>query len=103
MLSLMPKRMEFRTEKYEFDKQGNVAGWDEVRTWRIEVKNTREIPVRIEITRGFGTAYWTLESADGAAHEKHDATHARFNLELAAGGKTADGRRVNEAVKKRLG
>lgn len=88
-VSVEPTLMELRTEKHEFDKQGNVAGWDEVRTWRIAVKNTREIPVKVEITRGFGTAYWTLEHAEGAKQEKFDATHARFSLELAAGGKAA--------------
>jgi hypothetical protein len=88
-VSVEPKLMELRSEKHEFDGRGNVAGWEEVRKWRIGVRNTRGIPVRVEITRGFGTAYWAMEGADGAAHEKHDATHARFNLELAAGGKTA--------------
>jgi hypothetical protein len=68
--------MDFKTDNYVFDRRGNVAGWDEIRTWKIEITNTRELPIEIEITRGFGTTYWTIQS--DAAYEKYDTTHARF-------------------------
>jgi len=75
--------VEERTENYVFDQDGDVSGWDEVRTWRIEVTNTRTLPVDIEITRGFETAYWTLKQGDSpASYEKHDVTHARFRLTI---------------------
>ncbi|MBC8470936.1 MAG: DUF4139 domain-containing protein [Planctomycetes bacterium] len=78
LVKVEPKLMDFRTDNYMFDRRGNVAGWDEIRTWKIEIINTRELPIEIEITRGFGTVYWIIES--DTAYEKHDATHARFNL-----------------------
>ena len=75
--------MNFGTENYKFDKDGNVAGWDEVRAWKIEITNTRTLPVEIEITRGFDTAYWTMQFDDkDASYEQHDATHARFKTKL---------------------
>jgi len=81
--------MDFKTANYKFDKNDNTAGWDEIRTWKIEITNTRELPIDIEITRGFGTAYWTLVYVDIASvadnaisYEKYDATHARFELKL---------------------
>ena len=80
LVKIEPKLMDFKTENYIFDNSGNVSGWDEIRTWKVEVTNTRMLPIRIEITRGFDTAYWTLQSE--TPHEKHDATHARFMLEL---------------------
>ncbi len=80
LVKIEPKPMDFKTENYIFDNRGNVSGWDEIRTWKIEITNTRTLPIRIEITRGFGTAYWTLQAAN--PYEKHDATHARFMLEL---------------------
>jgi hypothetical protein len=41
------------------------------------------LPIAVEITRGFDTPYWTLESHDvEVAYEKQDATHARFRLSL---------------------
>jgi len=78
LVKVEPKLMDFKTDNYMFDRRGNVAGWDEIRTWKIEIINTRELPIEIEITRGFNTAYWTIQS--DAAYEKYDATHARFNL-----------------------
>jgi len=80
LVSVKPKLMDFKTDNFMFDKKGNVAGWDEIRTWKIEITNTRTLPVEIEITRGFGTAYWTMQA--DITYEKHDATHARFKVNL---------------------
>jgi len=89
LVSVEPKLMDFKTDNYMFDRKGNVAGWDEIRTWKIEITNTRTLAIEIEITRGFGTAYWTLQlvepasmADDAVSYEPHDATHARFNLKL---------------------
>jgi len=80
LVKVEPKLMDFKTENYIFDNRGNVSGWDEIRTWKIEMTNTRTLPINIEITRGFDTAYWKLQS--GTPYEKYDATHVRFMLEL---------------------
>jgi len=80
LVKVEPMLMDFATDNYVFDKRGNVAGWDEIRTWKMEVTNTRTLPIEIEITRGFGTAYWTMQAE--IAYKKHDATHARFELGL---------------------
>ena len=80
LVKVEPKLMNFKTDNYMFDRRGNVAGWDEIRTWKIEISNTRQLPIEIEITRGFGTAYWTIQS--DAAYEKYDTTHARFKSNL---------------------
>jgi len=78
-----PTLMDFKMENYRFDRRGNVAGWDEVRTFKIEVKNTREIPVRVEIKRNFGTSYWTLaKSGDFGEYEKVDLDTVKFTLSL---------------------
>jgi hypothetical protein len=80
LVKVEPKLMDFKTDNYIFDRKGNIDGWDEIRTWKVEITNTRELPVDIEITRGFGTAYWTLQTK--TPYDKHDAIHARFKLEL---------------------
>ncbi len=83
LVTVEPKLMAFETENYEFDRDKDIAGWDEIRTWKIEITNTRELPIEIEITRGFGTAYWTLQlDAQDVDYKKHDATHGRFELKL---------------------
>jgi hypothetical protein len=80
LVKVEPTLMDFKTENYVYDRKGNISGWDEVRAWEIKITNTRELPIEIEITRGFGTAYWKLRS--DTPYERHDATHARFKLNL---------------------
>ena len=80
LVKVEPKLMDFETDNYVFDRKGNIAGWDEIRIWKVEITNTRELPIEIEITRGFGTAYWMLQSE--ITYDKHDATHTRFKLNL---------------------
>jgi hypothetical protein len=90
LVSVEPILMDFKTDNYVFDGKKNIAGWDEVRTWKIEVTNTRTLPIEIEITRGFQTAYWTLQLDDkNISYEKYDAAHARFKLTLEPRGKRA--------------
>jgi len=84
LVSIEPALMEFRVANYLFDGKDNVAGWDEGRSWKVKMTNTRRLPAEIEITRGFKSAYWTLRLDDGhgVSYTKHDATHARFRTEL---------------------
>ena len=49
-------------------------------TWQIEITNTRALPIDVEVTRGFGTAYWTLQTQ--MPYQKHDATHVRVEMQL---------------------
>jgi hypothetical protein len=82
-ITVEPELMDFRTDNYRFDRRGNVAGWDEVRTFEVTVKNTREIPVKVEIRRNFATTYWTLERTGQIDEfEKIDADTVEFNLLL---------------------
>ncbi|MHC4463662.1 MAG: DUF4139 domain-containing protein [Planctomycetota bacterium] len=53
-----PTLMDFQTEQYRFDGRGNVDGWDEIRKFEIEVRNTRDIHVKVEIQRNLGTQYY---------------------------------------------
>jgi hypothetical protein len=77
------KLMDFKTDNYRFDRNRNVSGWDEIRTFKIEVKNTREIPAKIEIQRNFNTPYWTLtKSGDFGQFEKVDVDTVKFTLTL---------------------
>jgi len=85
LVEVKPVLMDIKTENHTFDAKGEVNGWDEVRTWKIEVVNAHALPVEVEVTRGFETAYWALKLTNGvAAYRKHDATHARFELTVPA-------------------
>ncbi len=82
-VKIEPKLIDLQTENYVFDSRGDINGWDELRHWQVTVNNTRTLPVKVEVTRGFDTAYWTLEITGGeVVYQKHDATRARFTLEV---------------------
>lgn len=83
-VSIDPVLEDFKTANFVFDKKGNISGYDEIRTWKIDITNTKRLPVDIEITRAFGTAYWSLEfDSNDVSYEKHDLDHARFKTEIA--------------------
>jgi len=79
-----PKLMDYRTENHRFDNHLNVSGWDEVQTFTVEVRNTRDVSVRIEILRNFDTSAWDLKrsSDDAAGFEKVDLDTVKFTIEL---------------------
>ena len=87
LVKIEPKLMDFATDNYLSDENkrdrqvGNIIGFDEIRAWKIEITNTRDLPAEIEITRGFGTVHWTLETDE--RYEKYDARQIRFNLTVA--------------------
>jgi hypothetical protein len=77
------KLMDLKTDNYRFDRNRNVSGWDEISTFKMEVRNTREIPVKVEIQRNFNTPYWTLEkSGDFGQFEKVDVDTVKFAIVL---------------------
>lgn len=79
-----PKLMEMKTDNYRFDDEGNISGWDEICTFRIEAKNTRNLPVRLEIKRNFPTSYWTIKNLEQAekVFEKVDKDTVKYTLLL---------------------
>jgi len=78
-----PKLMDYQTENYQFNSKGNITGWDEVRTWKIVVKNTRAIPVKVEIKRNFPTTYWDITNrGEVGDYEKYDKNTVKYTLLL---------------------
>jgi hypothetical protein len=79
------KVMDFKTDNYRFDSDGDIIGWDEIRTYEIEVRNTRDIAIKIEIKRNFPTQLWQLTTDDD--YEKVDLNTLKFTLEMRPGTK----------------
>ncbi len=78
-----PKLMEIRSDNHRFDRNRNVAGWDDIQTWKVEVRNTRDVPIKVEITRNFDAPHWDIThsgSIDG--YEKVDLDTVKFTVEL---------------------
>ena len=80
-----PTLMDYKTERYLFDNKGNISGWDEVGEFEIEVKNTRDLPIKVEIKRNFKTSRWEIKKVgDFGLYEKVDLDTVKFTLSLLA-------------------
>ncbi|MCU0916605.1 MAG: DUF4139 domain-containing protein [Planctomycetes bacterium] len=78
-----PNLIETRTDNYRFDNDRNISGWDEIQVFAVHVRNTRDVPVKVEITRNFPSPYWDLaRNGDVGAFEKVDLDTVTFTVEL---------------------
>lgn len=78
-----PTLMDVKTDRYLFNNNGDISGWDDVQTWRIEVNNTRAVPVKVEIRRNFDTASWKIDHRRSSGDfEKIDLDTVQFSLQL---------------------
>ncbi len=80
-----PTLLDFKQEQFRFDQARDMVGWDEVRTFQLDLRNTRDLPVEVEIKRHLGTAYWDLQNQGStASYEKVDARTVKFLVTLPA-------------------
>jgi hypothetical protein len=87
-VSVKPKLMKYSTTNYSFDRRGNIDGFDEIKTFKVEVENFRDIPVTVEVTRNFPNQFFRLARAgDTGKFEQVDLDTVKFTLDLPANGK----------------
>jgi hypothetical protein len=78
-----PNLIETRTDNYRFDNKRDISGWDEIQVFNVQVRNTRDVPVKVEITRNFAGPYWDLKRSDDVgSFEKVDLDTVKFTIEL---------------------
>ncbi|MHC5141361.1 MAG: DUF4139 domain-containing protein [Planctomycetota bacterium] len=79
-----PKIMDEKTDNYRFDNKGNINGWDEIRTFKVDIKNTRDLPVKLEIKRNFHPRTWEIKNTGAAKkyYEKVDMNSVKYTLTL---------------------
>ena len=79
-----PKLMDEKTDNYRFDHKGNINGWDEIRSFQLNIKNTRDLPVKIEIKRNFHPHTWEIKNIGEAKkyYEKIDMNSVKYTLTL---------------------
>jgi hypothetical protein len=65
----------------QFDGNGNVKGWTVRETWQVEVQNSKEIDVVLDVRRNF-SGDWSMKT--DAIYEKVDANKVKFVLPLKA-------------------
>ncbi len=76
-----PTLMNWVKTDLQFDNNGNVKGSTTKETWEVEVQNSKEIDIMLDIRRNF-SGDWSLTT--DAKYEKVDATKVKFVLPLAA-------------------
>ena len=74
-----PVLKDWAKTEIKFDPNGNVVGWTTKETWEVEVQNTKEIDVQLDIRRNFA-GDWSLVTT--AKYEKLDANKVKFVLPL---------------------
>ena len=74
-----PALMNWEKTNLSFDVNSNVTGWTVRETWEIEVQNSRDIDVVLDIRRTFG-GDWSVKTE--TQFEKADATKVKFVLPL---------------------
>ena len=76
-----PTLMNWEKTNLQFDGDGNVKGWTIRETWQVEVQNSKDIDVVLDVRRSFA-GDWFLQTEAG--YEKVDATKVKFVLPLQA-------------------
>ncbi len=78
------KLMDSQTDNYRFNRKGNIDGWDDIRTFKLDIKNTRSTPVKIEIKRNFHPHTWDIKNIGAAKkyYEKIDLNTVKYTLTL---------------------
>ena len=79
-VSVKPTLMDWQKTDLQFDNNGNVRGWTTKETWEIELQNSKDIPVVVDIRRNF-SGDWTLTTQ--AKYENVDKTKVKFVVPLA--------------------
>ncbi len=74
-----PTLMNWEKANLAYDANGNVTGWTTKATWEIELQNSRDIDIRLDIRRNF-SGDWALDTQ--TPFEKMDANKVKFLLPL---------------------
>jgi hypothetical protein len=85
-VKINPLLMSEKTENYQFNRHGDISGFDSIQQWEIKLENNRDIPIKIEIFRNFNTPYWKINNQDGnnGKFEKVDIDTVKYTLVVAA-------------------
>ncbi|MBI4680187.1 MAG: hypothetical protein HY753_02970 [Nitrospirae bacterium] len=77
------KKMEYKTENHELDFYGNITGWDEVKNFKIKVKNMKNLNIKVEIKRNVQGKFEVDENTGNYDdYEKEDIDTFKYTLNL---------------------
>ncbi|MCA9400006.1 MAG: DUF4139 domain-containing protein [Candidatus Omnitrophica bacterium] len=71
--------MKEESDNFRYDSSDNIIGWDEKKTYQVEIKNTKNFPAKVEYTHVIPSVYWkTKNSGDYGVYEKVDAQTVKY-------------------------
>ena len=79
------KMMDYKKFRFEFDRNKRPSGYEEERSFRIEIFNTKDREINLEVTQQFD-GVWSIESPQ--EYEKKTANEVEWKLTVPAGEKT---------------
>jgi hypothetical protein len=79
-----PTLMTWAKTDLRFDNDGNVIGWTIKETWTVELQNSKNIDVVVDVRRTFN-GDWSISTA--TEHEQVDASKVKFVSSLKPGQK----------------
>ncbi|MFH0795120.1 MAG: DUF4139 domain-containing protein [bacterium] len=81
LLTFEAKQMNYKREEPRFDQWGNLRGWDIIEDWRLEIRNSKNKDVPLEITRHFN-GDWEIKT--DAKYERKDKDTLKFKTTIPA-------------------
>ena len=78
------KMMDYKKFRFEFDRNKRPSGYEEERSFRIEIFNTKDREINLEVTQQFD-GVWSIESPQ--EYEKKTANEVEWKLTVPAGEK----------------
>jgi hypothetical protein len=79
-----PKLMDYKKLRFDFDQYKRIAGWEEERSFRIEITNSKTTDITLEVKQAFD-GVWSITSPQ--EYEKKSATEVEWRLKVPAGQK----------------
>ncbi len=74
--------MDYKTDNYE-THLSSIIGWDTITETKIEIKNSRDVPIKVEVKRNFKTNKWELTpSGNYGNYEKINVQSVKFTLDV---------------------
>jgi len=79
------KMMDYKKFRFEFDLNKRPSGYEEERSFRIEITNTKDRDINLEVTQRFD-GVWSIQSPQ--KYEKKSANEVQWKLTVPAGQKS---------------
>lgn len=84
LITFEPKKMNFVRDNIEYDNSGYVSGWDITEEWILEIRNSKNEAVPLEVTKHF-SGDWEIKTDD--SFKQKDNRTVEFKLTVPELGK----------------